>query len=105
MPAGTRFLLRIMGTKGATVSDSFQHVLVLEEGQCATGCAMCHVTFPFDGKNRSLGPHSQGKQNSVGCLLEPRPLFAFLAIFTVPVLVRRLFLEAFLGDGKALGQG
>ena len=61
--------------------------------------------FPSMEKTRALAPHSQGKQNSVGCLLEPRPLFAFLAIFTVPVLVRRRSLEAFLGDGKALGQG
>ena len=44
--------------------------------------------FPSMEKTRALAPHSQGKQNSVGCLLEPRPLFAFLAIFTIPVLVR-----------------
>ena len=55
-------------------------------------------------KTLALAPHAQGKQNSVGCLLEPRPLFAFLAIFTVPALVIKLSLEAFSGAEKALGQ-
>ena len=36
--------------------------------------------FPSMEKTRALAPHSHGKKNSGGCLIEPRPLFAFLAI-------------------------
>jgi len=94
-----------MGAKGATVSNSLNKSSVLEEGHGATGSAMCHVSFPFDRKDRALAPHSQGKQNSVGCLLEPRPFILLFLHIHCPSLSEKTVLEAFLGRRKGSGQG